>query len=145
MSAEIQESLNNFKVTIAFNRRDYFRKRFEEVNRNNYTTAMRAGLANNFLLPVYNLFSGIAQLIVLALWYLPHIRQQIYSGLTGELLGLCHQLLQSVTAAGNPVDELPNSHCGVGPDFADFNFTHNPANNCSRTHLPFGRSAIAAI
>ena len=30
MSAEIQESLNNFKVIIAFNRRDYFRKRFQE-------------------------------------------------------------------------------------------------------------------
>jgi ATP-binding cassette subfamily B protein len=28
MSGEIQESLNNFKVIIAFNRRDYFRKTF---------------------------------------------------------------------------------------------------------------------
>ena len=28
MSAEIQESLNNFRVIIAFNRRDYFRKKF---------------------------------------------------------------------------------------------------------------------
>ena len=32
LSAEIQESLANFKVIIAFNRRDYFRKRFEEAN-----------------------------------------------------------------------------------------------------------------
>ena len=32
LSAEIQESLNNFKVIIAFNRRDYFKKRFEEAN-----------------------------------------------------------------------------------------------------------------
>ena len=30
LSAEIQESLANFKVIIAFDRRDYFRKRFEE-------------------------------------------------------------------------------------------------------------------
>ncbi len=66
LSAEIQESLNNFKVTIAFNRRDYFRKRFEDVNHRNYTTAIGAGLANNFLLPVYGLFSGLAQLVVLA-------------------------------------------------------------------------------
>ena len=36
LSAEIQESLNNFKVIIAFNRRDYFRKRFEEVNNGNF-------------------------------------------------------------------------------------------------------------
>ncbi|MBB2150862.1 ABC transporter ATP-binding protein [Pedobacter gandavensis] len=65
MSAEIQESLNNFKVIIAFNRRDYFRKRFDEANRHNYKTAIGAGLANNILMPVYGLFSSMAQLIVL--------------------------------------------------------------------------------
>lgn len=65
MSAEIQESLNNFKVIIAFNRRDYFRKRFDEVNHINYKTAISAGLANNIFVPVYGLLSSIAQLIVL--------------------------------------------------------------------------------
>src|SRR5450432_4278649 len=55
MSAEIQESLNNFKVIIAFNRRDYFRKRFEEANKKNYSTAIKAGLANNIFAPVYSL------------------------------------------------------------------------------------------
>ena len=65
LSAEVQESLNNFKVIIAFNRRDYFRKRFEEVNNENYTNAIRAGLANNLLMPVYGLFTNIAQLVIL--------------------------------------------------------------------------------
>ncbi|WP_131539108.1 ABC transporter ATP-binding protein [Pedobacter nototheniae] len=65
MSAEIQESLNNFKVIIAFNRRDYFRKRFDEANKENYKTAIGAGLANNIFVPVYGLFSSVAQLIVL--------------------------------------------------------------------------------
>ncbi len=65
MSAEIQESLNNFKVIIAFNRRDYFRKRFDEANRQNYNTAIGAGLANNIFLPVYSFFSSLAQLTVL--------------------------------------------------------------------------------
>ncbi|MDB5247253.1 MAG: multidrug transporter [Segetibacter sp.] len=66
MSAEIQESLNNFRVIIAFNRRDYFRKRFNDANQQNYNTAIGAGVANNIFLPVYGLFSSIAQLIVLA-------------------------------------------------------------------------------
>ena len=66
LSAEIQESLNNFRVIVVFNRRDYFRKRFDKVNQQNYTTATSAGLANNLLLPVYSLFSSMAQLIVLA-------------------------------------------------------------------------------
>jgi ATP-binding cassette subfamily B protein len=65
MSAEIQESLNNFKVIIAFNRRDYFRKRFEGANKQNYKTAIGAGLANNIFLPVYSFFSSIGQLMVL--------------------------------------------------------------------------------
>lgn len=65
MSAEIQESLNNFKVIIAFNRRDYFRKRFDEANQHNYQTAIGAGLANNVFVPVYGLLAGIAQLTVL--------------------------------------------------------------------------------
>lgn len=65
LSAEIQESLNNFKVIIAFNRRDYFRKRFDDANKQNYSTAIGAGLANNIYLPVYGFFASIAQLIVL--------------------------------------------------------------------------------
>jgi ATP-binding cassette subfamily B protein len=51
MSAEIQESLNNFKSIIAFNRRDYFRKRFEESNDGNYRAAKTAGIANNIFIP----------------------------------------------------------------------------------------------
>lgn len=66
LSAEVQESLNNFKVIVAFNRRDYFKKRFEEVNRDNYKTAVKAGVVNNLFAPVYTFFSNIGQLIVLA-------------------------------------------------------------------------------
>lgn len=66
MSSEIQESLNNFKVIIAFNRRDYFKKRFQEVNNTNYSAAVEAGVANNTFTPIYGLASNIGQLIVLA-------------------------------------------------------------------------------
>lgn len=65
MSAEIQESLNNFKVIVAFNRRDYFRKRFAESNGANYTSAIGAGIANNFFAPIYGFASTIAQLVVI--------------------------------------------------------------------------------
>ena len=66
MSSEIQESLNNFKVIIAFNRRDYFKKRFQDVNNQNYAAAVEAGVANNTFTPIYGLASNIGQLIVLA-------------------------------------------------------------------------------
>ncbi|HEY3370014.1 MAG TPA: ABC transporter ATP-binding protein [Prolixibacteraceae bacterium] len=66
LSAEIQESLNNFKVIVAFNRRDYFRKRFDEANQKNYTSSVSAGLANNIFTPVYGLSANFGQLIVLS-------------------------------------------------------------------------------
>lgn len=65
LSAGIQESLNNFKVIIAFNRRDYFRKKFNETNKENYKTAIGAGIANTIFVPVFGFFSSTAQLIVL--------------------------------------------------------------------------------
>jgi ATP-binding cassette subfamily B protein len=65
MSAEIQESLNNFKVIVAFNRRDYFRAKFQEANDRNYSAGIGAGFANTIFIPVYGLCSNAALLIVL--------------------------------------------------------------------------------
>ena len=65
MSAEIQESLGNFKVIVAFNRRDYFRQRFNAANTKNYKSAIGTGLANNIFLPFYAMCASFAQLLVL--------------------------------------------------------------------------------
>ena len=67
LSAEIQESINNFKVIVAFNRRDYFREKFAVANELNYHASVEAGLVNNVLLtPLYGLVASAGQLIVLA-------------------------------------------------------------------------------
>ncbi|PKM89338.1 multidrug ABC transporter [Candidatus Falkowbacteria bacterium HGW-Falkowbacteria-2] len=65
LSSEIQESLNNFKVIIAFNRRDFFKKRFQEVNKKNYIASIIAGVANNTFAPIYGLAANAGQLIIL--------------------------------------------------------------------------------
>ena len=66
LSAEVQESVSNFRVILAFNRVDYFRKQFGIVNDRNYTAAVRAGLASNVFVPIYGLALNVAQLVVLA-------------------------------------------------------------------------------
>lgn len=66
MSGEVQESLNNFKVIVAFNRLDYFRDKFREANERNYAASIKSGIANNTLNPIYTLASTVASLIVLA-------------------------------------------------------------------------------
>ena len=67
LSAEIQESLANSKVIVAFDRRDYFRKHLENANRENYKKSIYAGVANSLLSPIYTFASNIGQLIVLTL------------------------------------------------------------------------------
>ncbi len=99
LSAEIQESLHNFKVIIAFNRRDYFRKRFDEANQQNYTSAIAAGIANNVFIPVYGLLASAAQLIVLTFG--------IYLISTGNFsIGLLVSYLAYATNFYNPLRQL---------------------------------------
>lgn len=65
LSAEIQESLEHFKVVIAFDRRDFFRERFAKANAENFRAALRAGVTNSLYSPFYDLFSNLATLSVL--------------------------------------------------------------------------------
>jgi ATP-binding cassette, subfamily B, bacterial len=99
LSAEIQESLANFKVIIAFNRRDYFRKRFEEANHDNYTKSIKAGIANNVFTPVYTMAANLGQLIVLTFG--------IYLIVKGHFsLGLLISFIAYVTNFYNPLRQL---------------------------------------
>jgi ATP-binding cassette, subfamily B, bacterial len=66
MSAEIQESLTNFRVIVAFNRLDYFRQKFHAANEQTYSASVGAGLANNVFQPIYGLAYNLAQVAVLA-------------------------------------------------------------------------------
>ena len=65
MSSEIQESLANFKVVAAFNRLDYFRDKFNGVNKNNFSASVKAGIASNIFTPIYGVAATLAQLVVL--------------------------------------------------------------------------------
>lgn len=99
LSGEIQESLANFKVIVAFNRLDYFRAKFAEANSANYTASIRAGIANNVFIPIYGLAYNLGQLVVLA--------YGIYLISAGELTtGLLVGFLLYVTNFYNPLRQL---------------------------------------
>jgi ATP-binding cassette, subfamily B, bacterial len=99
LSAEIQESLNNFKVIVAFNRRDYFRRKFDEANTDNYRSAIRAGIANNLFTPVYGFLSNIGQLVVLG--------YGIYLIAAGEFtVGLLISFIAYATQFYNPLRHI---------------------------------------
>jgi len=66
LSSEIQESLHNFKVIVAFNRMDYFQRKFNVANDANYGASVSAGFANNIFMPLYGFSNHLAQLLVVA-------------------------------------------------------------------------------
>lgn len=99
LSAEIQEGLANFKVIVAFDRRDYFRKRLDAANKENYKKSIYAGIANSLLSPIYTFASNIGQLIVLSLgiWLIAQGRFSI---------GLLISFIAYVSNFYNPLRQL---------------------------------------
>jgi ATP-binding cassette subfamily B protein len=81
MSAEIQESINNFKAIVAFNRSDYFRERFAESNQQNYKASISSGIANNIFTPLYTFASNLALLITMGYGIVLIIHGQFAVGL----------------------------------------------------------------
>ncbi len=99
LSGEIQESLANFKVIVAFNRFDYFRDKFAAANAANYAASVRGGIASNIFIPIYGLAYNLGQLVVLA--------YGIYLISSGELTtGLLIGFLLYVTNFYNPLRQL---------------------------------------
>ncbi|WP_018626929.1 ABC transporter ATP-binding protein [Niabella aurantiaca] len=99
LSANVQEGLHNFKTIIAFNRRDYFRERFQKANEISYKTAVSSGVANSLFTPVFGFFSNLAQLLVLGLG--------IYLILNGQFtLGLLISFMTYVQLFYRPLREL---------------------------------------
>ncbi len=99
LSAEIQESIANFKVILAFNRRDYFKKRFGDVNMSNFKGAFKAGIANELYTPIFEWMGNLALIIVLSFG--------LYLISQGEFaLGLLVSYVLYVTRFYDPLREM---------------------------------------
>jgi ATP-binding cassette subfamily B protein len=99
MSGEVQESLANFKVIVAFNRLDYFKNKFSVVNAENFTASTTAGFANSIFTPVYGFASNAAQLIVLS--------YGVYLVATGSItVGLLISFLLYVNSFYSPLRQI---------------------------------------
>ena len=65
LSGDVQESLANFKVIVAFNRADYFKQKFDLANQRNFRASVAAGMSSGVLTPLYTLAGSAAQILVL--------------------------------------------------------------------------------
>jgi ATP-binding cassette subfamily B protein len=66
LSASLQENINNFRVIIAYNKREYFRSHLEEMNKTTFDTAFISGTANRVFEPIYDFAGSIALILVLS-------------------------------------------------------------------------------
>lgn len=99
LSAEIQESIANFKVVLAFNRRDYFIARFGKANDAVFRGAVGAGVANELFTPVFEFMGNLAQLVVLGVG--------LYLIATGQFaIGLLVSFVLYVTRFYDPLREM---------------------------------------
>ncbi len=99
LSADISESLDNFKVIVAFGRTDYFKEKFDRANQKNFRAAIKAGISSGVFMPLYTLAGSVAGILVLVVgvWLI---------GLGDLTVGLLIGYLLYVTAFYNPLRQL---------------------------------------
>ncbi len=66
LSSSLQENITNFRVIVAYSKRDYFRSHLERVNQSTFDTALRSGTANRIFEPIYDFAGAIALIAVLS-------------------------------------------------------------------------------
>ncbi len=66
LSASLQENINNFRVIIAYNKREYFRSHLEEMNKTTFKTAFISDTANRVFEPIYDFAGSVALILVLS-------------------------------------------------------------------------------
>jgi ATP-binding cassette subfamily B protein len=99
LSGDIAENLSNFQVIVAFNRVDYFSKRFNEANTRNYRAARMSGIAAGLFVPLFTAGGSLGAMSVLAFGF--------WLVAQGELtIGLLIGYLLYVTAFYNPLRQL---------------------------------------
>jgi ATP-binding cassette subfamily B protein len=105
LSGEIQESLTNFKVTVVFNRRDYFRESFAHVNENNRKAVTGASIANGILTPIYNYAGNFASGLILITGIQVLIIDKVAAGSAPEIGTLLTFILYA-SSFFNPLKEM---------------------------------------
>ena len=65
-SAALQENLTNFRVVVAYGKRDYVQDHLEKANQATFKTALTAGVGNRIFEPIYDFGGSLALIVVLS-------------------------------------------------------------------------------
>jgi len=101
LANELRDTLLNFKIVVAYNMRQFFRDQFTMVNEGAYKAAVKSGVANTFVIPLFDLAGNLAVLAVLGvgLWLLD--QRTITIGLLISFLAYTDRFYQPLRILAN--------------------------------------------
>lgn len=101
LANELRDTLLNFKIVVAYNMRQFFRDQFTVVNEDAYKAAVKSGVANTFVIPLFDLAGNFAVLAVLGvgLWLLD--QRAITIGLLISFLAYTDRFYQPLRILAN--------------------------------------------
>ena len=147
LSGQIQESLSNFKVTVVFNRRDYFRNSFHKVNQENQRAATLTGIANGMLVPLYNYAAAVGTVLILVFGIQILLLDKIAAGVMPEFGSLLTFILYA-NIFFNPLKEMAELFAQVQTAIASWtriNKILRLENNLQQLDIPDQDSSTALM
>ncbi len=111
-TAEVQENLNNFKLIVAFDQRDYFVRNLAARNEANFRDAVRGSLSGQVFRPIYSMAGSLSQLIVLLVGLGMVQSQAITIGLLIGFLSYTQQFYQPLHQIGAVWGDMQSALAG---------------------------------
>ena len=101
LSAEVNESLANYKALVAFGKQEYFLQKFAEINETNYRATTKAQIFSGLFRPWYDLVGNIAQIIVLSFGIYLISKGQLTTGLLIGFLAYAQKFYEPLRILGS--------------------------------------------
>ncbi len=99
-SAQINESMTNYKAIVAFNKQLYLKNKLSELNEKNYQDAIKAQIASGLFKPIYDFADNIAQVIVLLFGIYLISRNELTIGLLIGFVGYTQKFYEPLRIMG---------------------------------------------
>lgn len=101
LSAFLDENINNFRALVVFNKRQYFRESFQEVNEKSYKNKIKSQVLNGIFQPIYAFSGNLAQLLVLGLGIYLISKGEITAGILVGFLSYAQKFYQPLQILGS--------------------------------------------
>jgi len=114
LASQLRDTLQNFKVVIAYHIQHFFAQRFIDANDISYRSAVKSGIANTIVIPLYDAAGNLAVLAVLVVG-LGLLRQQLITlGLLISFIAYTDRFYQPLRILANIWSNIQGSLAAWG-------------------------------